>query len=144
MKVRYALASFVLLCSSFAPLVFAQNSAPACSGAMNIMRVSEVKSGVTMDQFMAAVKAHQAWYKSHGLPDMIFAARVVVSDPKTKAESYSDSQVVTYHYTKSPAVPASQHDAAWDAYVKMYNDASTIKATYMNCVPASALPASFK
>jgi hypothetical protein len=115
----------------------------SCKGAYNVLRVSELKPGATVDQFMKAVTAHQAWYTSHGFPDVIFAARVVLTDPKTQAETWSDTQIVTYHYSKG-AVPVSSHDAAWDAYVKMYNDISTIKQTTLNCVPAAGIPPSMK
>jgi hypothetical protein len=96
-----------------------------------------------MDKFMAAVAAHQAWYASHGYPDVIFAARILVRDPQTQASSYSDTQVLTYHYMKQHSQPVA-HDAAWDAYVKMYTDTSTVKETYINCVPSAYEPASMK
>jgi hypothetical protein len=142
MKTRYFLGSLAVLFASLAPSAFAQNS-PACDGAYNVFRVSELKPGATVDKFMEAVSAHQAWYKSHGYPDLIFAARVVVRDDKTKAESFSDTQFATYHYSKE-SVPMAKHDAAWDAYVKMYNDTSSIKETVVQCVPAGGVPAAMK
>jgi hypothetical protein len=142
MKTRYFLGSLALLFAAFASTSFAQ-SAPSCDGAYNIFRISEIKPGGSVDKFMAAVSAHQAWYKSHGYSDLIFAARVIVRDEKTKAESYSDTQFATYHYSKEQ-VPMAKHDAAWDAYVKMYNETSTIKETITQCVPAGDLPASMK
>jgi len=141
MKVNSVFIVVALLCASLTPVASAQNAAePACDGAYNIFRVSEVKPGSTMNQLMAAVDAHQAWYKSHGYSDVIFAARILVRDPNTHAQSYSDTQIATYHYTKSQ-VPMSAHDAAWDAYVKLYSDCSNIKETITQCVPAFALPA---
>jgi hypothetical protein len=116
---------------------------PACDGVYNIIRLSEITPGGSLEKFMAATAAHKAWYASHGYPDVIFAARILVRDPKTGAFSYSDKQVLSYHYTKS-AVPPASHDAAWDAYVKMYRETSTIKSTYVNCVPAAHAPASLK
>jgi hypothetical protein len=80
---------------------------------------------------------------SHGLTDIIFAARVMERDPQTGAFSYSDKRVQTYHYSK-PDGPRPTHDAAWDAYVKRYNDTSTIKETTLSCVPAAGVPASLK
>jgi hypothetical protein len=142
MKTRFVLGSLALLFVSLAPAAFAQ-SAPSCDGAYNVMRVSELKPGTSADKFMAAVNAHQAWYKSHGYPDLIFAARVVVRDDKTKTETYSDTQFVTYHYSKE-SVPMAKHDAAWDAYVKMYSETSAIKETIVQCVPTSAVPAAMK
>jgi hypothetical protein len=142
MKTRHFLGSLAVLFAALASTSFAQ-SAPSCDGAYNVFRISEIKPGGSVDKFMAAVSAHQAWYKSHGYPDLIFAARVIVRDEKTKAESYSDTQFATYHYSKG-SVPMAKHDAAWDAYVKMYNEVSSIKETITQCVPASDLPVAMK
>lgn len=116
---------------------------PACDGLYNILRVSEITPGVSVDKFMAAVAAQQEWYKSHGFADVIFAGRVIVRDPTTHAESYSDNEMVTYHYIKPGGAPPT-HDAAWDAFVKMFSDTSTIKETYAQCVPMEGAPASMK
>ena len=116
---------------------------PACDGVYNVVRLSEITPGGSMGKFMAAVAAHQDWYAKHGYPDVIFATRILDRDPKSGAFSYSDKQVLTYHYSKS-AVPPAAHDAAWDAYVKMYRDTSTIKSTYVTCVPAPHAPGSLK
>ena len=92
---------------------------------------------------MAAVVAQQEWYKSHGLSDVIFAARVISRDPQTHAESYAENEAVTYHYIK-PGGGNPPHDAAWDAFVKMFSDTSTIKETSVQCVPMAGAPASLK
>ncbi len=116
---------------------------PTCDGLYNILRVSEITPGTSVEKFMAAVAAQQEWYKSHGFPDVIFAGRVIVRDPTTHAESYSENEMVTYHYIK-PGKAAPTHDAAWDAFVKMFSDTSTIKETYAQCVPMESAPASMK
>ena len=47
---------------------------------------------------MKAVEAHKAWYRSHGFKDnVIVASRVILTDEKTHAMKYSDTEVVTYH-----------------------------------------------
>lgn len=146
MKVPVLFAAFALLCVPMVSNAYGQaasSSGPACDGVINVVRLSEITPTGSMDKFAAAVAAHQAWYKSHGLPDVIFAARIVVHDSKTKADSYSETQMLTYHYQK-PGGMDVKHDAAWDAYVKLYNDTSSIKQTYVNCVPATYAPASLK
>jgi hypothetical protein len=47
---------------------------------------------------------------------------------------YSDSEVISYHI-QSTHGEAPKHDAAWDAYVKQYNDSSQVKTTYITCSP---------
>jgi hypothetical protein len=154
MRIPTVLTALALLCatptlmkSQSAPASTATQTAPAalpaCDGVYNILRLSEITPTGSMEKFMAAVAAQQAWYASHGYPDIIFAARVLKRDPQTGAFSYSDTQMLTYHYiqVRSQAVT---HDAAWDAYVKMYNDTSTIKETNMHCVPAANAPAGIK
>lgn len=146
MKVLSSLVMLAALCAMPGPAIHAQSSAPevpACEGAYNILRISEITPAGSMEKFMTAVAAHQAWYASHGYSDVIFAARIAERDPQTKAFSYSGKLVMTYHYSKGD-VPRSAHDAAWDAYVKMYNETSSVKETHMNCVPAAGLPASLK
>lgn len=152
MKVLSTLFALAALCALPVPATYAQNAtaatqsaseAPACEGAYNILRVSEITPGGSIEKFMAAVAAHQAWYKSHGYSDIVFAARIAERDPQTHAWGLSDKLVMTYHYSKGPG-PNSDHDAAWDAYVKMYNETSTIKESHLNCVPEAGLPASLK
>jgi hypothetical protein len=60
------------------PSAFAQNT-PACDRNVTIIRVDGIKPG-KMSDFLAAVQAQQAWYKSRGYNDQIFAAKIMVSD----------------------------------------------------------------
>ena len=49
---------------------------------------------------------------------------------------YSDTQVLSYHI--NPPVSSrlkNRGDAAWNAYVKQYNDTSKIVSTYDTCMP---------
>jgi hypothetical protein len=148
MRIPVTLTALALLCPAIA---LAANGAqapappqmPACDGVIEVVRLSEIPATGSMDKFMAAVNAHQAWYSSHGFSDVVVAGRIVERDPQTHAESYSDKQVLTFHYIK-PGGAAPTHDAAWDAYVKLYNETSTIKDTTVACVPLAAAPASMK
>jgi hypothetical protein len=148
MRIPAALTVLALLCAPFTPVISGQDAPaapamPACDGVLNILRVSEITPGASMEKFKAAVTAQQDWYKSHGFPDVIFAAPVIVRDPTTHAESYSSNEMITYHYIK-PGGASPKHDEAWDAFVKMYNETSTIKETYGQCVPIDGAPASMK
>jgi hypothetical protein len=148
MRVPATLVALALLCPPFVLAAgngqaSAPSSMPVCNGVLSILRLSEITPNGSMDQFMAAVAAHQAWYASHGYSDIIFASRVMTRDPQSGAAAYSDKQILTFHYAKPGGSPPT-HDAAWDAYVKLYNATSTIKETTLSCVPTSDAPASFK
>ena len=153
MRISVALSLLALICAPLSVGSAAQSTpssppttrhaAPSCDGVYNILRVSDIAPGGSFDKFMAAVAAQQAWYKGHGFSDVIFAAREIVRDPQTQAESYSDKEVITYHYAKVGG-PPPVHDAAWDAFVKMYSDTSVIKETYFQCVPAAGAPDGLK
>jgi hypothetical protein len=123
---------------AFAPQQAAaqQTAAPAmssgCTGNVNIVRISEVKPGM-MDKFLGAVAAQQAWYKNAGTPDEISVMRVMEQNPDTKAWALSDTQAITTHVmpARTQSLP---HDAAWDAFVALFKDSSTIKTQYIGCV----------
>jgi hypothetical protein len=55
-------------------------------------------------------------------------------DKATGKGTYSDTEVVTYHI-RPPARPKTAGDAAWNAYVKQYQDTSEIVSEYMTCMP---------
>jgi hypothetical protein len=125
---------FAALAALQIPSALAQNALPKCDGDYAIVRVSTIKPGA-LDGFMAAVAAHKAWYRSHGYKDnVIVASRIMVRDEKTNTWSYTDKEVVTYH-VRPPGTKQSEHDAAWDAYVKQYRDTSDIKSEYTSCMP---------
>jgi hypothetical protein len=113
---------------------------PACDGRLVNIRVSTITPGGSMDKFMAAVEAQKAWYKSHGLSDMIFASKILERDATTRASSYSATEAMSYHFYPAGDAKMPPHDAAWDAFVKMFADTSTIKVSYMTCVPAAMVP----
>jgi hypothetical protein len=51
--------------------------------------------------------------------------------------------VLQYHFIEPGSKPPV-HDAEWDAYVKAYTDISTMKETYVSCVPTDHIPMSMK
>ena len=75
------LSSLVLAAGLFAPAAFAQTAAtappPPCDGTRAIVRVSDIKPGSSMDNFLAAVAAQKAWYAAHVPADKIFVSRVI-------------------------------------------------------------------
>ena len=133
---RYVLALAILSASltpAFCLAPAAAQSAPAarallpCAGTVNIVRLSDIKPG-KMDEFLKAAAAQQAWYKAAGLPDTIGVLRILDQDPATKAYATSATQAITTHTILPGGGAASApHDAAWDAFVALFSDNSTIK-----------------
>ena len=132
---RFMLVLFSWMLLQSAP-VLAQHSLPACDGHVAIVRVSEIKPG-GMAGFLAAVKAHKAWYRKNGVKtDDFLVSRVIVKDQKTGEWNYSDSEVVTYHINPpEDNAKLPRNDDGWKAYVKMYNDVSTVKSITLSCMP---------
>jgi hypothetical protein len=115
----------------------ALSALPACDGDIAVVRVNQIKTGGTLDGFLAAVAADKAWHKANGGTDtVIVASRVIVNDPATGAWGYSNTQVITYHIhpTKIDQMP-HDGDAAYSAYVKQYNDNADVTAKYITCMP---------
>jgi hypothetical protein len=136
------LAKCLLVAAMAVPAAFAQSApaAPPCDGRLTIVRVSTIKPEGSMDKFMAAVTAQKAWYKSHGLGDMIFASKIVSRNADGKFTGYSTTEAISYHFYAKNTDTMPTHDADWDAFVKMFADTSTIKETYLTCVPAAMVP----
>jgi len=105
-----------------------------CTGNVNIVRVSDIKPGM-MDKFLDAVAAQQAWYKNAGTPDEISVMRLMDQNSDTKAWTLSDTQAITTHIMPARSQSLT-HDAAWDAFVAMFKDSSTIKTQFLTCIVA--------
>jgi hypothetical protein len=109
---------------------------PACDGNIATVRVSAITPNGSIEGFMKAVAGHKEWYRSHGQPDHeIFAARILIRDEKTRMQSYSEKEVMTYHIHPASNQPEPPHDAAYDGFVKLYRDNSDIKQQYNVCMP---------
>ena len=137
MRRALILAGFLALqATSFAQT---QNALPACNGDITLVRVSHIKPGGSVEKFMAAAAAHQAWYRANGITDNeIVTARVLVRDPATGGVNYSETEVLSYHVRPPQERLPNRGDAAWKAYVKQYQDTSEIKSEYMTCMPKLA------
>jgi hypothetical protein len=132
------LSTLVLAAGLVAPAAFAQTApaaTPACDGTRAIVRVSEIKPDSSMEQFLSAVAAQKAWYAAHFPADKIFVSRVL----ERGASDYSTTEAITYHFYGGG--PEPKHDADFDAFVKLFSASSTIKATYLTCIPAGMAPA---
>jgi len=136
------IAKCLLVAAMAVPAAFAQSAPamPACDGRVVQIRVSTITPGGSVEKFMAAVEAQKAWYKSHGLSDMIFASKMLERDATTRASSYSTTEAMSYHFYPAGDSKTPPRDAAWDAFVKMFADTSTIKVSYMTCIPAAMVP----
>lgn len=130
------LASFASLAqTASAPSMPAAAPESVCSGSYNIVRVSEIKPGM-MPTFLQAVAGHKAWYAAAGAPDKIIAMRVIETDPATKAQHFSETQVVTSHIEPvkrdRPLPPEAD---SYRAFVSLYKESSVITAEYHTCLP---------
>lgn len=67
------------------------------------------------------------------------AVRIVVRDEATKAQKYSETQVMTYHISPAVYKPGPAHDDAYEAFVKLYRENSEIKQQYNVCLPKGML-----
>lgn len=133
MRARSLLLPFALVLAIHPGLSPALAQAPAaipCSGSVHIVRVSEIQPG-KMDTFLKAAAAQQAWYKSKGTQDQIVVMRVMTQSPD-KTWSVSQTQALTDHISSTDPRNLA-HDAGYDAFVKLFQDSSTIKTTYMTC-----------
>ena len=115
----------------------AQNAAPKCDGDIAIVSVYQIKAGGTMDGFMAAVAANQAWYRTNGVTEnQIAASRVIVDDQATGGTKYSDTDVLTYHlHPPNEERTPEMGDSAWKAFEKQYSNNAEKKAEYTTCMP---------
>jgi len=142
MRILSTLAVFAALC---APAAIGQTPATAaagdaCKGVTVSVRISEITPTGSVEKFMAAAAANQAWYTSHGFKkNQIVVAQISVQDPTTKAWRFSDKKFITYHI--NPPTSGVVRDAAWDAYVKLYNDTSKIVESYNTCMPETVVSA---
>jgi hypothetical protein len=118
----------------------AQSPKPVCDGNFATVRISAITPAGSIEGFMKAVAAHKEWYRSHGQPGHeIFASRILVRDETTRAQSYSEKEVMTYHIQPASDQPEPKHDEAYDAFVKLYRENSDIKQQYNICMPKSGL-----
>ncbi len=101
-----------------------------CTGKPVTIRMSIIKPG-QLALFKKAVVDHQAWYAKNGNGTKVALVRVTKRGAGG-ALSYDDSAamtVVTYDTKPQPA-----RDAAYAAFVKAYQDSSTVKDEHRGCL----------
>lgn len=150
MKVPSFFAALILIGATLTPLSRGQEPSyslkaplPACDGIYAVVHLVEINPASNVDQYMQAMALHKAWFQKHGYKDQIFAARVLERDPQTGAARFSSHTMLTYHFIEPGSKPPV-HDAEWDAYVKEYMNTSSIKESYVSCIPTEHIPISMK
>ena len=133
--------SLIALAALFAPLVpavalaqqaAADNEPLPCTTNVDVVRLSELKPG-KLPVFYEAVALQQAWYRKSGGNDTIEIKRVTQRDPASRVYRISGTQIVTSHI--EPALRKEPtHDAAYDAFVALFNESCTIKFEYRTCI----------
>lgn len=101
-----------------------------CTGKPVTIRMSIIKPG-QLALFKKAVADHQAWYAKNGNGTKVALVRVTKRGAGG-ALSYDDSAamtVVTYDTKPQPA-----RDAGYAAFVKAYQDSSTVKDEHRGCL----------
>ena len=128
-----------LLLLAFTPInAIGQVQRPPCDGDLAIVRISQIKPTSNLQTFMKAQDAHRAWYQKQGSKTRkIYSARMFVMDPQTKTLKPSETEIMSFNVfsTTEPDTPSSRDQAGWDAYVKLYRDASDLKGEYPVCLP---------
>ncbi|MBX9860749.1 MAG: hypothetical protein K2Y20_14355 [Sphingomonas sp.] len=100
-----------------------------CTGKPVTIRLSIIKPG-QLALFKKAVADHQAWYAKNGNGTKV--AMVRLTKRAGGALSYDDGTamtVVTYDAKPQPA-----KDAGYAAFVKEYQDSSTVKDEHRGCL----------
>ncbi len=144
MRLLMASAVAIFLAQSSISL-HAQTPQQNCAGVLVAVRISDIRPDSSLQKFLAAVEAQKAWYASHGYKDdKIFVSQIVVRTTDTKNFTFTGQQVMTYHYYSQASSKSPVHDAAWDAFVKMYADSSVVKESILNCIPKEMAPAGLR
>jgi hypothetical protein len=131
--VTAAVAAFLAAAgSASAQLVAPPGACPA--GNLTVIRTSQLTSPAALDGFKKAMANHAKWYADHGFTADRFAwARVTGYDRKARTRVASPDKIVTFHYASS-YVPASRHDAGWDAFVAEYRQSSRMLTETTVCM----------
>lgn len=108
-----------------------------CEGTIAILYRDKIKPGGTVQGFVEATAAHQAWYRAQGITENRFVvAKVVKVDEKTGKAAYAEDEVYNLHinppaHSRYP----KRGDAAWKAFVAKYEANSQIIEQRTICLP---------
>jgi len=112
--------------------VQAQNGALGgvqCAGKPVTIRYSEIKPG-QLETFKKAVAAHNAWYAAGKNATRTTLIRVIKRSGDKAAYDDGAAMTMTVYDTK----PQPARDAAYAAFVKLYNDSSNVKEEHRGCM----------
>ncbi len=101
-------------------------------GQLAVVRMNAVKPGAKA-AYEKAARDHLAWYRSHGFAQNRLLVGPVITGDRTKGFTASETEFASIHLD-SPGVPPDKRDAAWDAYVKGYRDASDLTVDKFVCL----------
>lgn len=123
--------AFVLATVAFFSSANAQESAtaPRCDGEVQIVRVSQLKPGVTVSDFEKVVVQHMAWYRSHGYTNNVQKVARIMTQ-----QGFAANKVATIH-VNAPGVPREKQDAGWAAFVAAYRAVSDVTEQHQLCLP---------
>jgi hypothetical protein len=106
-----------------------QAKAACAGGAIGILRISKIKPEGTMEGFLAAAAANQAWYREHGYKDN---EQIVLRELATRGQGLRNDEVITLHV--NPPASTSGQDAAYRAFVEQYRKNSEIETQSYVCL----------
>lgn len=100
-----------------------------CTGKRVTIRYSEIRPG-QLETFKKAVAAHNAWYAAGKNATRTTLIRVVKRNGDKFAYDDGAAMTMTVYDTK----PQPTRDAAYAAFVKLYNDSSDVKEEHRGCM----------
>jgi hypothetical protein len=96
---------------------------PPCPGHPAVVRISKLSPTGTPSGMAQAAQDHQAWYASHGQPNV-----------KVLLASVGASEFITMTIGNPDDAPRPPADDAWRAFVKEYDQNSIIEWTGLTCL----------
>ncbi|HUO23859.1 MAG TPA: hypothetical protein VMU59_15195 [Caulobacteraceae bacterium] len=104
-------------------------SMPPCAGHPAVVRISKLSPTGTIAGLGKAVRDHQAWYAAHGQPNV----KIVLAPMRGSSAGDGPTEFVTLTISDVVA-PRPPSDDAYRAFVKEYDDNSTIEWTGLTCL----------
>ncbi len=133
MTMKWLLALSLGLALSASSAFAQDHTRPACSGRYDTVRTDAIKPG-KLEEFLKAVRDHQAWYTARGRKDRIMVGRIVDRDHG----GFSETTAYSFHIDDDPA--ELPHDASWNAFVAEYKDSSQITSEALICMAPAPEP----
>lgn len=104
-------------------------------GQLANVRINTLKTPQSREAYEQAARDHIGWYRKHGHKDnRLLVGPVLLFDRATGQWSESPSEFASLHLNNTRPVPASERDAAWDAYVAAYRATSDLATDKFVCL----------